>query len=232
MNRTQLLLLAWLSPLFLTAQSIEITPFIGLMNYEGDMAEFLVTPAETHIAGGIGLRYHLNKAFALRPQVLIGKISGDDRHSSRNFRRHLSFEAPLFEALLFLDYNLFHPKAKHHYGRTSEPRMALYLSLGGGFTLADARLNTEKAPLDAFPTSIPEPDDKAFFSTLGGSVSLAYRISDRTSLSGQFGMRYVFSDYLDGLSINGQPAYNDWYIFAGVGLAVKMEPAVKCPGRF
>ncbi len=232
MNPKHLFLLTWMglfAPFFLSAQ-IEVIPVAGAINYAGDMAEVLVNPLETHFAGGIGLRYHLNKAFALRPQVIAGKISGDDRHSTRNFRRHLSFEAPLFEALLFLDFNLFHPQSQIRYGRTTEPRMNLYLAGGGGFTLADAKVNTENAPLDAFPTTIPEPEDKAFFTTVAGSVILDYRLTDRTRLGGQFGMRYVFSDYLDGLSVNGNPEFNDWYIFAGLSLAIKIEPEVSCPG--
>ncbi len=212
------------------SQSVEVIPSLGIMNYQGDMAEFFINPLETNLAGGIGLRYHLNKAFAVRPQITIGKISGDDRHSVRNFRRQLSFEANVFETLLFLDYNLLHANAKHHYGRTSMRRMSFYLSLGAGFTLADAFVNTDNAPVEAFKVPFPEPDDKAFFTTVSGAGVLAYRISEQTSLSAQAGFRYVFSDYLDGLSQNGRPDFNDWYWYAGLGLAIKLNRPVRCPG--
>ena len=212
------------------SQSVALVPTLGVMGYEGDMAEIFVNPRELHVAGGVGLRYHLNKAFALKPQVLIGKISGDDGHSIRNFRRQLRFEAQVFEAAVFLEYNLFHPHSKRYYGQVAAPRLSCYLSGGIGFTLADAFVHTENAPVEAFKVPFPEPDDKAFFTTAIGGLSLLYRLTDRVGLGMQGSLHYVFSDYLDGLSQNGDPAFNDWNIYLGLSLSVQLGEEVQCPG--
>ncbi len=212
------------------SQEVSFVPTFGVMSYEGDMAEVLVNPRETHFSAGFGLRYHLNKFFALRPQVLVGKISGDDSHSVRNFRRRLSFEAKVFEALLFLDYKLFPVNSKRQYGRVEASRLSCYVSGGLGFTLADALVNTEKAPIEAFRVPFPEPDDKAFFATAVGSLSLLYRLTSQVGLGVQGGLRYVFSDYLDGLSQNGEPEFNDWNVYAGLNLSIQWGRAVRCPG--
>lgn len=213
-------------PLFLLAsalvfgqRSAEVGVFLGASNYQGDFAKSPVSFNETNAAFGLAYQRFIDPQWAIKGSATFGKISGSDRNLEPIILkdRDWSFQSNIFEVAGHLQ---FHPFGKARYNQVGrlQKHLSPYASLGLGLAFADSKL---EVPTDDLVRS-REPDDRSIFFAVPISAGLRYVMSEKLTLTAEFGQRATFSDYLDGVSRNGNPDYKDWYMFFGFGITYSL----------
>ncbi|MEZ5038264.1 MAG: DUF6089 family protein [Saprospiraceae bacterium] len=196
---------------------------VGLSNYQGDLVES-TGPLfkEGSLGFGIGGRYLLNYKWAIRGNVLIGKLTGDDFNSSNDFRqrRGVNFETPFTEITFRLEWE---PFGEQHYLSLNQSKsfFSPYAFLGPGLVVLNPMINYSRTEgqhfLDAIEKDLNENYFKTRFMAVGG-LGVKYDVNDLWVIAFEFGMRYAFTDYLDGISHAGISKNRDWYSFGGISL--------------
>ncbi len=196
-------------------RSTELGLFVGASNYQGDLAKSPVSFNETSPAIGIVYQHFLDRNWGVKAAINYGKISGRDSNLGPDIQRYRDwvFSANLLEIAGHMQY---HPFGKARY----DPRGQLVRSLSpyasAGLGMAFAR--SEVTALEGSRLKVDEPNGRSSFIVIPISAGLRYVMTERLTLTGEFGQRAVFSDFLDGVSNNGNPDAKDWYMFFGLGL--------------
>ncbi|MCC6413906.1 MAG: hypothetical protein IT270_19815 [Saprospiraceae bacterium] len=226
MKTIGLILLA-LAPCLVVAQTrkptnnhyMELGMMLGATQYSGDLAESDIELSQTEVGFGFFYRFHIRKQFFAKAQVYFGYISGDDANSPDLYERKFRFFSPLWEAAAVLEYA---PLAKERVTKTGINNFFLspyvFAGIGGAFTRAEPEYYGTVANSNNYlKTSLPEADIvRRSFCTIPVGAGLRFDYSERLVFGAEGGFRPVFSDKLDGISINGNPDKNDWYYFVGI----------------
>lgn len=191
------------------AQDTEIGMGLGVAYYQGDLVNNgPVEFKETSLAYGFHVRHHITDKWAIRANVLTGKISGDDVHGQPD--RGLRFNSGFLELGAIVQYNLFGGYTFSYNGR-QDNLFNLYLLMGIAYTAFDPKLtglvDQNGDPVEFSKNTIAIP--------VGGGLRL--NLTDRTSIFGELGVRYTFSDALDGFVVGGA---NDYYTVGTVGVSL------------
>ena len=202
--------------------------FAGYSNYLGDLVPSVITFKDAHPAYGFFLRRRLSYRFGLRGNIFAGKIDGSDLHYDKNRSRGTSFESSLLEVGLTGEYEfrLNRNKGRDLY-RTGENGKRIfrksivpYMFAGGGIVLFDN--NTKYGgtmPALENEDRKAEYAQKKFCIPVGGGVKI--NLTERMLLGLEWGERFTFTDYLDGVKASGDPNDNDTYVVGGVSLSVR-----------
>lgn len=183
---------------------LHVGVFGGLSAYQGDLTDKIFPKKTTNGAIGISLNYELTEQIMLRGQFLYTIIGGADRFSddSALIRRNLSFETSLVEFSAMGEYyfmNLYDRKfspylfaglAVYHYNP--------YAFNGTTTKVFLQPLSTEGQGLTGYsgkPYSLTQ-----FAIPFGGGIKYAF--SEKLRLGLEFGLRKLFTDYLDDVSTN------------------------------
>lgn len=223
MRTTPLAILIWLLPIFMMAQpTFEAGIFIGGSNYQGDLVPTQgPVISETGPTFGIVTRLRLSNYFALRSNILYGEISGSDLNfddASYAIRRNANFKNKYADLALLAEWEPFAFWKKDSLDRRKV--LSPYLFAGAGFSIINPVL--DPGPNNDF-TSLLIPDLEANFSKavfnvpFGGGLHFVF--SRAVSLRFELGMRYTNSDYLDGVSLSGNPEAKDWMWYGGTNLS-------------
>ena len=185
----------------------------GFSNYQGDLVESALEFEETNLAWGLFLRYKFNEKFSGRLNFNNGQISGDDQNATEEWRkeRNLSFRSNIYEFSVIGEWDIFGKEAYSTSGMF-ESSFTPYFLLGVGIVKFNVAAEGE---------GIAEEDDypSVFFSVpIGGG--LKYHFQERVSLGAELAFRPAFGDYLDGVSLKGNPNKNDWYLFGGLTISI------------
>ncbi len=196
----------------------EWSVFLGMSNYQGDLPEPHIELLESRLAGGVIYRWHGHDQWALRMQVLGGRISGDDRHARYRSSRKFRFSAPLIETAVMAEWKPFGRESHYFVGRF-RPHIGPYLFAGVGITYAPSKTECyrEGKPPEYDPFS--REMKQSWFLALPYGVGLRFDVHPDLSLGLEVGQRPVFSDLLDGVSNSGNPDRDDWYMFSGITLS-------------
>ncbi len=199
----------------LSAQEYEIGVYVGGCNYQGDLADEVIQLNETHLGFGAILRVNQSAQWSLNTHIYVGRISGNDSNSGLSERRArgYSFSAPLTEIGLGVEWSPFKSPYRR-YGRF-EPSLNPYIFSGLGLALCSPN---PQAPASTFPYPFPEAGVKDYFLNIPIGLGLKYKFTEQLCANAEIGYRYVFSDYLDGVSVHGNPNSPDVYIFAGFSM--------------
>ena len=54
-------------------------------------------------------------------------------------------------------------------------------------------------------------------------AGLKFQIAEQFAISSEWGARKTFGDYIDGISVNGNPKSGDWYTFGGITLTYLVD---------
>ena len=209
MKRFRLLAFVLLLPLLSMGQDKwEGGLFLGYSNYLGDLVEPTFTFKQANPAFGILLRHHLSESFGLRMNLLYGKIEGDDKNYDRNRDAGRKFDpSTLMELSLMGEYELLGNRrwdddGKFH--KTFSPY--IFGGLAGAF---------------GKPSGVDRGDPTTVYKSahlgipVGGGIR--FDLSRKVNLGLEFGMRFTFTDYLDGVGeATGDFEDNDVYNFGGV----------------
>lgn len=207
MKNIFLIALLAITPMFVSAQYLEGGLFLGASNYAGDLVDagFSSTEInETHLAGGVLLRYNINDWVAVRAGFTYGQISGTDANSEESFRleRNLSFRSDIFEFSVIPEFNIlgFNP-----YDRFYSPYV--FVGLGIYQFNPEAELDGQwydLQPLGTEGQGLPGYSSQYNLTQLSipMGVGFKYAIDDYWTVGIEFTTRYTFTDYLDDVSTN------------------------------
>ncbi len=230
MKPLKLLLLLLVLPVVLNAQKLEGGIFLGGSNYQGDVvATDIYEFSETNFAYGLVIRNSFNPKWALRGNLLFGKITGTDLNFSDpawRQNRAFSFESPLTEIALQLEWS---PLAKDWMNEdgTFQKSWSPYLFAGLGAAFFDPTPDFNESPdMPAGVQSNINTDKNADFSKVGIAIPLGFGLkfdlSEKAILGLEAGFRPPLTDYLDGISVAANPDKNDWYGFGGATLTFRL----------
>jgi len=237
-----LLFLALCTPIFLSAQMpyrTEIGVGIGIMSYQGDLEPKLVNPGFRNpgIALALNARRNVHNLAAIRLNLTGGILAGDDAtftDSPWRPQRGFSFNTPLIEGALHLEvypFGMFKTTkgGKQEDGTREKRRVTSIrrmvapfaaIGIGGVFTHTKPDFNIDNDGSNPIVTKSKIDADRAAQKPaiilgvpMGGGFR--FRLTDRTTLGIEAYTRAVSSDYLDGVSLGGNPDRDDWF-FTGM----------------
>lgn len=203
-----------------TALTWEFGPYFGVSFSQNDMINF--STEEIYSSGAICLRKQLDNHFSLRANIFTGKISGNDKNLSSHASRGYSFKSSVHEFSLIGEYYFLGNK------RTSQTRMhkmwSPYFLLGGGiaFTNPKVDFNEGQNSSQAANIAADKANAKKQFAAVPIGFGVKYDLNDKMRLYAEAGLRWVFSDYLDGVSLAASTKQNDTYTFVGVGVTFRL----------
>lgn len=181
------------------AQKLHVTAFGGFSNYQGDLQDKRFTLNQSHAAFGAGFFYEISDRFGARANVTFGKVSGNDKHNSKNVVRNLSFSSPITDIHLGLEYAILNPY---------EHRLSPYVFAGiSNFSFKPSALDTSGTKVYLQPLST---EGQGFYQgrkayklnqfaiPFGGGVK--FSLSDNIKVGVEIGLRKTNTDYLDDVS--------------------------------
>lgn len=188
-------------PLFAVGQNLEVGVMVGASGYQGDLSpdKSIFSTSSLHASFGFFGRLHQNRFLSYRLNFAYGTVSGDDANSvaENRRRRNLSFRSSILELGLLGEFNIlgsdkrlspyvFGGVALYHFNPQTE--------IQGRFVELQP-LGTEGQGMPNFPNKY----SKTQFAIPMG-VGLKYAINDRFNVGLEFGLRKLFTDYLDDVS--------------------------------
>lgn len=203
----------------------------GFNAYSGDLTQKFAETKELRFGFGGFFRHHFSENFSVRAQIGKGLLSGDDRHNDEqlNFRK-FRFTTTFVEGTVVGEY---HPLGKTSFDDYGWRIFKPYVFAGAGFTRARQTTEDYSGVNDVkngrgFDASekvveFPEPGLKQNFVTLPFGVGVRANVGEQLILGVEASFRPVFSDYLDGVKLNGNETENDWYHFLGVSLSYVLQ---------
>lgn len=211
-------LLGLLSFAFAKAQTFEVGPWIGGSNVIGDVGSTQYIAPNDLTFGGV-FKWNRSNRHAFRASLLVGNMVGDDNDSDDRSRelRGYKYNYNLIEASVGIEYT-FWEWSLH----VSKPQLVPYLYTGiTAYKYKEFALNTGSNELESFQNST----GMALPLILGIKTNV---LSPFLVLAVEAGIRYTFTDNLDGSNPSDNPGFatrsfgninnNDWYVFTGASL--------------
>ncbi len=195
-------LLLLLLPVSGFAQRLHVGVFGGASAYQGDLTDKIFPKKTTNGAIGLTLNYELTDQVMLRGGLTYTVLSGADRYNKDTALQHrnLNFETSLTEFSLVGEYyifNLYNIRfSPYVFGGVALYHYNPYTYYGGNKVYLQP-LGTEGQGLAGYGIKYSLTQMAIPF---GGGVK--YAVSDRIRLGAEFGMRKLFTDYLDDVSTN------------------------------
>lgn len=198
----------------------EVGALLGVNQYFGDMHCSKPYASQNSLVGGVFLRRHISDYLAVRPQVLFGRLAGNDLDNpdKRWDYRRLKFTSPLVEAALLAEIYPFKERKFLCEGFTKKT-LSPYIFAGIGVTYTNPTITQQPgATFPVIPRDLQADRDnlKKFGAVIPFGLGLKYNASERWTIGVEAGYRYALSDYLDGLSIAGNDGRNDGYFLANI----------------
>jgi hypothetical protein len=204
------------------AQTFELGATLGASLYQGDLSEDNVNFKGAAPAYGAFVRYNIDDRFSVSGNFNAGKLNGSDANSSDPGIRKRGFElkSNIKELAFFCEFNLIPTdKRSHRYGFLMQ-RFSPYVFAGVALATTDG---TPTAPADRIPYPFPEKGTRDTFIAIPFGLGLKIQVSEEINTGFDFGWRPTLSDYLDGVSVNGNPNRNDWYFFTGIKISYLLD---------
>jgi OmpA-OmpF porin, OOP family len=174
--------------------------------------------------GGIYVRYALNDNFFTRANFQFGQVEGRDDVFEEDWRlaRDFTFNSFFYDGGLMLEWE---PFAKYRYSgvKRFQRMLSPYLHLGVGGTYSKPNTDFNEPNAIARPADIAR--DKAnnsffhFAVPFGGGIR--YDLNENWMLGLEGGVRFLLTDYLDGISYAGNPGKRDWFETANLTIGYR-----------
>lgn len=205
----------YLGPLAAQQES-ELGLHLGISAYQGDLVVENLAPAQLGLSAGFTCRAMFTPRLGASSSLTYNRIKADERSYENRAGRGAVMEAGLVELAVTGEW---HPLGKYRFNQLGNLNHTLspYLYIGAGVTFGKAQVN-----FTGNKTISPESAHSAYFiMPFGGG--LRYNASNLLSLTASLGVRPVFSDNLDGVSINGNSSADDWYIQSGISILYSIQ---------
>ncbi len=205
----------------------EVNFFGGVSNYLGDLVEPpFPYPNASAPAYGAGIAYVPSPSVAFELNLLKGTLKGDDHNIGEEhfMRRSLRFSTDLLELSLTLRLEPLSAYRYYEYGKF-QGTMLPYFYIGGGIVAFDARTQYGPETRDYFFELIEADKENLGRQTtysipFGGGLRID--LGKRHALDLRVGVKPTFTDYLDGVSMSGNPESNDWYLIGGMRFVTRL----------
>jgi Outer membrane protein beta-barrel domain len=213
----------------------ELGASLGLFVYQGDLTPEAAGSFRTARLGlNLNLNRILNNAFALRTNLAVAGLRGDDsRYSNPEFRkqRNFNFRSPLAE---ISESAIWTPIGNND--RIVQP----YLMAGIGLSFLQIKrdwsnFNAEyfsNAPEIASGLSVDQQHRVPWLiPVIPVGIGFRHAITSGLSVTGEAAYRFTFTDYLDGFSQAANPERKDHYSSYSIGVLYKMgrKNRLNCP---
>lgn len=192
----------------------ELGGYLGYSNYLGDLVEPAFTFDQSTFAGGLHLRYQIMDQIQIRSNLLVGKLKGDDSNYNANLSRAAKFESTYTEMTIIGEYEFFKIDRS---GKAFKEKFTPYGYLGLGFGLFNLDFEIGSSTPEAMDDLRHLSSDIKPVLPLG--LGAKYALTKSISIGAEWGIRFVFSDYLDGVSMSGNPDKMDVYLSGGVTMS-------------
>ncbi len=221
----------WLTmPFCLLAQTPhpwEIGAGAGISAYNGETNSLKLGQKLGGLHAGFALhaRKNLGNHFSARINLLYTEISGNDKHLEEPAWRKirgLSFQSPLFEFSALTEiYPLgLYKKRRGRTGGLSNARRAIapFFAIGIGATWNKPKVNwndeTTNEYLDPVLAKVDKDHSQKIDFSIPMGLGIRFRATDRLTLGLESFVSPTLNDYLDGISVSGNPGQNDWFVSA------------------
>lgn len=188
------------------AQNLHGDFFLGISTYQGDLQGKRFTLSQSKPAIGLGLSYNLSSRFIIRTGFTYGKVEGNDKKntSAKGIEfRNLSFKSSITELHLRLEYNLFDLSYRdispYGFAGAAVYHFNPYTNDANGNKIFLKPLSTEGQGLSQYPDRRPY---KLTQFAIPFGAGLKFSLSDNLQLGLEVGLRKLFTDYLDDVSVN------------------------------
>ena len=187
--------------------------FLGFANYSGDLAFQRISIKDPSPAFGFMVKRNLSKSIGLRLGLISGKLVADEKtgNSPDHRERGFSFENQMTELSLLAHWKLLSD-------RKQKFSPYLFAGVGLGFSNPKTDFNNRTSP--SIITDMTADAQKALF-TVPLGIGASYSLNRKWIIGFEVGTRPAFNDYVDGVSIAGNPGFKDWYAFSGLTLTTR-----------
>ena len=193
------------------SQNFEVGLTLGATAYNGDI-DVVAKNVGSAINPAIGIlgKYRLSNKFLLRAQLLTSKLSASEKNHPSAWRqeRGLSFQTKLTEFSGLLEWEVL--SKKRFTGFTFGGLGVSYFNPNPDFNLPNKYID------DVNPDA--ETNYSKFTLSVQLGIGLKYSLPKDFYLAAEAGYRFVFTDYLDGISKVANPKRNDAYYYTGLTL--------------
>lgn len=176
----------------------------------------------SNITGGLLLRYHLDNNIALRGNIVYAELSGDDNKIGRE-DRGFNFSTPLIEGSLMAELDFLGKRRfkSGQFRRTFSP----YIFGGVGYAFADqATYYNELENVSLRPAiELDKANQKSQFLNIPMGIGVKYDVSPNWIIGLEAGIRFLFNDYLDGVSQAGNTRRNDTYTLTHITATYRFD---------
>lgn len=197
------LVLLLMFPLHAVAQSFTLDLQAGFSGYQGDLQAKRFSMEKSHPAVSAGASWLVTPRIALRASGTLTRVEGSDRASDGTLRnpRNLHFKSRILEAQLSGAYFLF-PSGERNWSPYIFAGLAAFHFNPYTYTFSGDKvflqpLGTEGQNLVSYP-DVKEYKNIQLAVPFGFGVM--FPITDRVQLGAEFGLRKLFTDYLDDVS--------------------------------
>lgn len=230
MNLRILAILIMLSTSLASAQMFELGGFVGGSNYIGDVGSSDYIRPNSLAVGGV-FKWNVSERYAYRASIMFSTLHASDKMSDSRgrFERGLNFSNQVFEGALGMEFN-FWEFDLGPFSRSVTPYI-----YGGGAVVRYEDFNYD------FTTNkkVEEEVRKKTTFAIPMALGVKAKINTRFVLGAEIGVRYTFTDNLDGSypsdpkkenSRFGNVLSDDWYVFSGFTLTYTFgkEPCYSC----
>lgn len=200
------ILIFFISINFLSAQSqsVHIDLYAGAAHYKGDLQNKILVLSQSQPTGGLGLSYDITNKLVIRGVASYLKLSGRDepgQSAQKVSFRNLSFKSTVWEAQLALEYNIFDIEERgftpYVFAGLAAFHFNPYAFDSAGNKVFLRSLATEGQDLPQYPEKKIYKNNQIAI-PFGAGIKLA--LSDKLQVGVEFGLRKLFTDYLDDVS--------------------------------
>lgn len=231
MRHLKFLVVALLLPLFSNAQTgWDFGLLIGVSNYQGDLVKStLPSFKQSDLAVSLAFKRYIDTRLAIRGNVAFGKISGSDMNYPDDVfraKRGVSFESSILELAVMAEFEPL-GEARFISNNGNNKVVSPYVFVGLGMSVVDPNVDLSNFKggdeLQALMAKDIAASSAGFKVVLPVGLGFKFDISNQLQIGLEAGIRYPFTDHLDGISFSGNPDKNDLYIISGLNLVYMMK---------
>ncbi|MEP6844468.1 MAG: DUF6089 family protein [Panacibacter sp.] len=235
MRQVFLITLTCFATCSLSAQRFHLNILGGVSNYGGDLQTHNFTFHQSKPAMALGMSYEVSEKFYLRSEYSFTNVGADDALSNNyaQLRRKLNFKTVIQELNLLAEFDILnnydHQMVPYVFAGLGVFQFSPYTydSLGKKSYLRG--LHTEGQNLSSYPDRRQYKNVQLNI-PIGAGVKLA--LSDNIRVGAEFGLRKLFTDYLDDVSTN----YPNLALLSRRGASLsyrgdELKPAIPFPGE-
>ena len=182
---------------------------------------------EVRPAGSFFIRKNVSKTMSVRAGMVGGSISGNDKNTDNHVSRGFFFDSPFREFSLMAEYDFM--GARRYKDSRFEQTWSPYIGVGAGLCITQPNNTnyneTQNTKLSAqiARDKLNSRDQNNRFFSMPIVLGLKRDINERLLFHAEIGLRLTYNDYLDGVSLSGNPSKNDTYAFGAMGISIKLD---------